>query len=102
MTQKESPKISINWKLLRSYSLILVGVLIQGVAMRLFLIPSQLISGGVSGAAQILNALTGWNIGLMILIGNIPLFFLGWRYLGGLRFSLRTAVAVIGFSFFTD
>jgi uncharacterized membrane-anchored protein YitT (DUF2179 family) len=38
----------------------------------------------------------------MILIGNIPLFILGWRFLGGRRFALRTAFAVVTISIFTD
>ena len=70
--------------------------------MRLFLIPGQLVSGGVSGAAQIINFFTHWPIGLMVFLGNVPLFLLGWRYLGGRRFALRTAWAVATFSLLTD
>ena len=66
------------------------------------MIPAQLVSGGVSGAAQLINAATGWPVGLMVFAGNVPLFFLGWRFLGGPRFALRTAIAVAAFSFFTD
>ncbi len=81
---------------------ILLGALIQAMAMRLFLVPGLMVSGGISGAAQIINHFTRWPIGLMVLTGNIPLFILGWRYLGGTRFALRTALAIIFFSFFTD
>jgi uncharacterized membrane-anchored protein YitT (DUF2179 family) len=84
------------------YLYVLVGALIQALAMRLFLIPANLVSGGVSGIAQLINHYTGFYIGLMVLIGNIPLFFLGWRHLGGPRFALRTALSVIAFSLFTD
>jgi len=87
---------------LTDYALILLGTLIQAFAMRLFLIPSLLVSGGVSGLAQLLNHYTAWPIGLMVLVGNLPLFILGWRHLGGPRFALRTAMAVIAFSLFTD
>jgi uncharacterized membrane-anchored protein YitT (DUF2179 family) len=87
---------------LRDYALVLVGAFVQALAMRLFLVPSQLVSGGISGAAQIINYYLHWPIGVMIFIGNIPLFILGWQYLGGPRFALRTALAVIAFSFFTD
>jgi uncharacterized membrane-anchored protein YitT (DUF2179 family) len=38
----------------------------------------------------------------MILLGNIPLFVLGWRFLGGARFAVRTAVAIFMLSAFTD
>jgi uncharacterized membrane-anchored protein YitT (DUF2179 family) len=38
----------------------------------------------------------------MVFIGNVPLFVLGWKHLGGRKFAVRTAVAVIAFSVFTD
>lgn len=87
---------------LRDYLLIVIGALIQAIGLRLFLIPANLASGGVSGVAQLINHITNWPIGLMVLIGNIPLFVLGWRFLGGQKFVFRTAVAVATFSFFID
>jgi len=86
----------------KDFLFVIIGVVIQAFAMRLFLVPALLVSGGVSGAAQLINYVTDFPIGLMVLIGNAPLFILGWRYLGGLRFALRTAVAIVLFSFFTD
>jgi uncharacterized membrane-anchored protein YitT (DUF2179 family) len=90
------------WKTVQDYSLVLVGALVQALAMRMFLIPGQLVSGGISGAAQIVNHFVDFPIGVMVLLGNAPLFILGWRYLGGKRFALRTAIAVVAFSLFTD
>ncbi len=87
---------------LTDYALVLTGALIQAFAMRLFLIPAELVSGGVSGMAQLVNYYTHWPIGLMVLAGNIPLFIIGWRHLGGPRFAFRTALAVVAFSLFTD
>lgn len=87
---------------LADYTYVLLGALVQALAMRLFLVPAQLVSGGISGASQLINFYTGWPIGLMIFLGNVPLFLLGWQHLGGPRFALRTALAVTGFSFFTD
>ena len=87
---------------LTDYAYVLVGALVQALAMRLFLIPAQLVSGGVSGAAQLINYYTLWPIGLMVFLGNAPLFILGWRHLGGPRFALRTALAVTAFALFTD
>ncbi|HWQ45422.1 MAG TPA: YitT family protein [Longilinea sp.] len=90
------------WKIIKDYSLVTLGAFIQALAMRLFLVPGELVSGGISGLAQIINNFTAWPIGLMVFVGNLPLFVLGWRYLGGRRFALRTAVAVGLFSIFTD
>lgn len=95
-------KFDFSWKSALDYGLVLIGALIQALAMRLFLVPAELVSGGISGIAQILHSFTNWPIGLMVFVGNVPLFFLGWRFLGGPRFVLRTALAIAAFSFFTD
>jgi uncharacterized membrane-anchored protein YitT (DUF2179 family) len=90
------------WVSIQDYGLIALGALIQAVSLRIFFVPADLASGGVSGIAQLINHFTGWPIGLMVLIGNIPLFLLGWRFLGGRHFALRTAFAIITYSLFTD
>lgn len=90
------------WPYFRDYGLILLGSLIQAFSLRLFFVPANLASGGVSGISQLINHFTGWPIGMMIFFGNIPLFLLGWRFLGGRQFALRTAFAVVTYSLFTD
>src|SRR5690349_21959808 len=90
------------WPTILDYILIVAAALIQALSLRLFFIPVNLASGGVSGISQLINHYTGWPIGFMYLLGNIPLFLLGWRFLGGYRFALRTAVAVFLLSIFTD
>jgi uncharacterized membrane-anchored protein YitT (DUF2179 family) len=91
-----------HWPSIRDFGLITFGALLQALALRLFLVPANLASGGVTGIAQIINHFTGWPIGLMVLIGNVPLFALGWRFLGGRRFALRTAYAVVVYSILVD
>ncbi len=90
------------WQQSRDFVLIVLGALMQAVALRLFLVPANLASGGVSGISQLLNHFTGWPIGVMVLIGNIPLFLLGWRFLGGRRFAARTATAILAYSLAVD
>lgn len=89
-------------KTVQEYGFVIAGAFVQALSMRLFLVPAQLVSGGVSGTAQIINYFTNWPIGLMVFIGNVPLFILGWQYLGGARFAKRTALAIALFSLFTD
>ena len=95
-------KLALTWKSAGDGLVILLGALIQALAMRLFLVPALLVSGGVSGAAQVIHFYTNWPIGLMIFVGNLPIFVLGWRYLGGARFAIRTVLAIAAFSFLTD
>lgn len=90
------------WPALRDFGLILAGTLTQAVALRIFFVPANLASGGVSGISQLIHHFTGWPIGLMVFMGNVPLFLLGWRFLGGPGFVLRTAFAIATYSFFAD
>ena len=90
------------WPWVRDLGLIIIGSLAQAVGLRLFLIPAHLASGGVSGISQLINHFTDWPIGLMVFIGNVPLFIIGWRFLGGRKFGLRTAVAIITYSVAVD
>jgi len=91
-----------HWPSIRDFGMITLGALLQALALRLFLIPADLVGGGVSGIAQIINHYTGWPIGVMVFLGNIPLFAIGWRFLGGRRFAMRTAYAVIAYSILVD
>jgi uncharacterized membrane-anchored protein YitT (DUF2179 family) len=84
------------------YVLIFIGATVQAIGLRLFLVPANLASGGVSGISQLINHYTNWPIGLMVLIGNIPLFVIGWRFLGGPRFAFRTAFAIVVYSLAVD
>jgi uncharacterized membrane-anchored protein YitT (DUF2179 family) len=101
-TQQKSWFRRISWTAGSDYILITLGAFLQAFAIRMFLVPGHLVNGGISGLAQLINFYTGFPIGVMILIGNIPLLLLGWRHLGGRRFAIRTAYAVIAISFFTD
>ena len=90
------------WKSIQDYTLVLVGSFLQALAMRLFLVPALLTSGGISGIAQIVNYVFDLPVGIITLIGNLPLFVVGWRYLGGRRFAIRTLTSLAAFSLFTD
>lgn len=90
------------WPRIRDYSLILTGALVQALAMDLFLVPGRLAAGGVSGLAQIVNGYTGWPIGVMVIVANLPLFALGLRHLGGRRFLFRTITAVVAYAVLLD
>lgn len=90
------------WSTIQDYFLIALGALIQAISLRMFFVPANLASGGVTGISQLINHFTGWPIGLMVFLGNLPLFALGWRFLGGRRFALRTATAIATYSLFTD
>jgi uncharacterized membrane-anchored protein YitT (DUF2179 family) len=68
----------------------------------LFQVPYDIAAGGVGGIAIIINNFTSWPIGVMILVLNLPLWVVGYYYLGRWRFLGRTIISVVVFSVAID
>jgi uncharacterized membrane-anchored protein YitT (DUF2179 family) len=82
--------------------LLTVGALIAAIAVIVFEAPFNIAPGGVSGLAIIINNFTQWPIGLMVLIGNIPIQLIAFRMLGGWRVVATTLYTVIAYSIMID
>ncbi|MBL6961562.1 MAG: YitT family protein, partial [Anaerolineales bacterium] len=81
----------LDWRLtLRSFLLLTGGSLISAINLNLFLIPWEIAPSGLSGLAIVINKFTAWPIGFMILVMNLPLMFIGFKYLGRFNFLIRT------------
>ena len=69
---------------LRRYAVITLGCIIYALAFNWCYAPNQIAYGGFTGLAQILNSFGGFlSVGVLVFLMNLPLFFLGWRLLGG-------------------
>ncbi|HEY0045983.1 MAG TPA: YitT family protein [Flavobacterium sp.] len=71
------------------------GILFCGFALKGFLVPNKFFDGGVTGISLLLHELYHWNIGIVIVLANIPLIVMGAFQIGK-AFALRTLAAVIG------
>lgn len=69
-----------------------IGSIIVGINYNLFLLPSQIAAGGISGLSTILNKMIGSDPAMIQFIFNIPIFIIGWFTLGK-SFSLKTVIA---------
>ena len=99
----KSLRKEINWRAsLRNFFLLTAGSLIMAVNLNLFLAPSEIAPGGVSGIAIIINKFIAWPIGLMMLAMNLPLLLIGFNYLGRFNFLIRTIYVVLVFNLGTD
>lgn len=86
----------------RNFILLTIGALILAVNINIFLAPSNLAPGGVMGIAVIVNAFTGWPLGLIMLVVNIPLLVLGFFNLGRFNFLIHTLYVILVYSFGAD
>jgi uncharacterized membrane-anchored protein YitT (DUF2179 family) len=73
---------------------IIIGSSLFAFGINYFIIANGLAEGGFTGIALITHYLTGWSVGLILAILNIPLLFLGW-YKWGFTFIFKTIFSVI-------
>jgi len=78
---------------------ILCGTAIYAFGLLYFVIPNQLMEGGLTGIALILNYAFNVKPSLSTLLLNIPLFFVGLKILGK-RSMAYTILGVLSLSFF--
>ncbi|MEE0291197.1 MAG: YitT family protein [Dialister sp.] len=73
-----------------------IGAIIYSAGLNLFLIPNHIIDGGITGISLLVQALTGVPFSLLIVVLNLPFFYLGYRRLGaGLAVSSTYAIVVL-------
>ncbi|ANF96373.1 YitT family protein [Paenibacillus bovis] len=72
---------------------VILGSVFTAAAFNLFLIPHQLLSGGVSGLAMLTGYFTPFNISMLYFVYNIPLLVAGW-FLLGKRYIFLSIVSV--------
>ncbi len=94
-------KPQITKETLYQYLLIALGSLVYAVGQLYFIKPLHIPMGGVSGIALVANYLWNLPIGVLTIVMNIPLFFLGWRTLGR-EFFFKTVFGTVVSSIFVD
>ncbi len=83
------------------YFMITLGILIDAIALELFLIPNSVLDGGLTGISLMIQYKTGWPLGLIVSVFNLPFIFLGMKQVGK-RFALAYTYALAVFTLFTQ
>jgi len=78
---------------------VVLGAALVAASFNLFLIPRQILSGGLSGISMIIGYFTGWNIAFLYLLSNLPVIIWGLLQIGR-KFILLSVISVIFTSWF--
>lgn len=73
--------------------LIVLGAALYSIGLEIFLVPNNVIDGGVMGIAIIASFLSRLPLGIFTFLLNAPFFFIGYKQIGK-RFTLTTLFAV--------
>lgn len=78
---------------IKEYFFIIIGVFSAGFGLKGFLLPNSFIDGGATGISLLLENMTSINLGLLLLIVNLPFLILASRTIGN-KFALRSIAAI--------
>lgn len=79
---------------LKKYAFITLGCLLYSLSITLFIEQANLTAGGMTGISLIINSLTGFDTGYLVIILNVPMFILGFIFLGW-KFIVSTGYATV-------
>lgn len=66
----------------KSWAPIALGTAVYAFGLHYFVIPNELMEGGVTGISLLLNYALGLPVSLTTLVLNVPLFVIGWKKIG--------------------
>ncbi len=81
------------FRILKKFIFLTIGPFIAACALECFLVPNNIIDGGIIGVGIILAHLTKYNLGLLIFVLNLPFILLAFNKIGK-KFVLQTFYAI--------
>lgn len=85
----------LTWRQIIQRSLLItIGAVLMSVGLEIFLVPNNVIDGGITGISIMLSYLTGWKLGIFIFLLNLPFFFLGYKQIGK-TFAISTLYGIV-------
>lgn len=88
-------------KLKSAAAVVVLGNFLYALAVKLFLLPSGLVTGGTTGIALTIEHLWGVPISGFVLVFNIVMLLIGWAILGR-AFALTTIASSFLYPFFLE
>lgn len=92
-------KTAIDW--IKKYLVLIIGSLIYSAGLEIFLVPNNIIDGGVVGISIMASYLTGIPFGVYMLVLNLPFLYLGYKQIGK-TFAISTIISIIALSIFSE
>jgi len=84
----------------KTYIILFLGSIIAAFGLEEFLIPNQIIDGGVVGVAIVLSHITNFSFALYIILLNLPFLYLGYLQIGR-NFAFATIFSVSSLAYWT-
>jgi uncharacterized membrane-anchored protein YitT (DUF2179 family) len=80
--------------LIQRILMLFLGAMLVSIALEVFLIPNQVIDGGIVGVSIISSYLSQIPLGIYLLLLNAPFLYIGYKQIG-MTFTISTFYAVV-------
>jgi uncharacterized membrane-anchored protein YitT (DUF2179 family) len=98
VTEKQLKVVVQNLKVeithaIKDYFLIIIGVFSAGFGLKGFLLPNHFIDGGATGISLLIQNITTFPLGLLLLVVNLPFVILATKTVSK-KFALKSILAI--------
>lgn len=103
-TEEAKQKVKRRRKIIayiKKYLFLFVGSIITAIGLEIFLVPNNVIDGGIVGISIMASFLTGKPLGFFLVVLNIPFLYLGYKQIGK-TFAISTTFAIFSLSYWTS
>ena len=94
-------KRSSNLRILKKYTLLFIGSIIAAIGLEIFLVPNNIIDGGIVGISIMASHITGLPLSLFLVVLNIPFLYLGYAQIGK-TFAISTLFSIVSLSYWVS
>lgn len=70
------------------------GVISASFALKSFLVPNHFLDGGVTGISLLIHEVYHWNLGVVLLVLNLPFVILAYFQIGK-HFAVRSFLTIL-------
>lgn len=86
---------------IKKYTMLFIGSILAAIGLEIFLVPNQIIDGGIVGLSIMASHLTAIPLSVFIVVFNLPFLYIGYNQIGK-TFALSTIFSVISLAYWVS
>lgn len=85
-------------RLVKKYIMLFIGSIIAAIGLEIFLVPNNIIDGGIVGISIMASHITGISLSVFLVLLNVPFLYLGYVQIGK-TFAISTLFSIASLSY---
>lgn len=94
-------KFEIRIRNIKKFLLLFMGSIITAVGLEIFLVPNNIIDGGIVGISIMASHVTQLPLSLFLVLLNLPFLYLGYKQIGK-TFAISTLFSIVALAYWVN